>query len=438
MSDGAEGPSLLQESASLILDFVPVIGSGKSVLELISGRDVITGEEVNRWLAGGGIILGIIPFGKILSKGEKAAKMAKAVGSKIAYGGHGKQELIKKIEKIAPKGTKEVERSFVLQEIKATVRPDELKPKLGTHPNPLDFSADMSLVEQSPARLLYGGHAVQKHWISGGKKDLFEHLSQAEKKAFPSELKDADDVFAYLQKILTDPKTIKIRLPDGKRVGFANNQKKVLILHNSERAGTFYYERSPIKALRKLYKNHAERLLTSENIAKAAKRGEFSLYEAEQHAVEQLYAAVKNGTVEAYQHSSYWSRFTNFNGNRVFQRNDLIDPLRLSGKGETSLQLMRRGRAPIGPDGKPLELHHTVQMQKKAIAEVTQTFHTKYRKEIHINWPQKKYPSGIDRDMFDPWKEKYWKNRAKDFEMGHGTSLMPSPSLPQGPSPTLH
>ncbi len=435
MSDDAEGPSLLQESTSLILDFVPVIGSGKSVMELISGKDVITGQEVNRWLAGGGIILGIIPFGKILTKGAKAAKMAKAVGTKIAYGSHAKQALIKKMEKIVPTGAKEVERSFILQEIKATVRPDALKTKL---PNPLDLKSDLTLVQESPARLLFGGHAVQKHWISGGKKDLFEHLSQAEQKKLQSGLSEADDVFAYLQQILTDPKTIKIRLPDGKRVGFANNEKKVLVIHNSDRAGTFYYEPKPIQALKKLYENQAGRLLTSENIAKAAKRAENALYQAEQHAVEELSTAVQNGVAEAYKHSSFWTRRMHFNGNRVYQRNDWIDPLRLSDKGETSLQLMRKGRAPLGPDAKPIELHHVLQMGKEAIAEVTQAFHKKNSKIIHINQPANKFPSGIDRSTFDAWKKRYWMHRAKDFELGHGHGSMPPPSLHLEPPPTLH
>lgn len=65
------------EVASLALDVLPVVGSGKSFMELMSGKDPVTGEETSRISALGGIILGVIPGGKILLKGKKAAKIIK-------------------------------------------------------------------------------------------------------------------------------------------------------------------------------------------------------------------------------------------------------------------------------------------------------------------------------------------------------------------------
>lgn len=92
----------------------------------------------------------------------------------------------------------------------------------------------------------------------------------------------------------------------------------------------------------------------------------------------------------------------------------MIDLNRVDPKGRTSLELMQRGLAPVGPDGKPLNLHHTIQTQNGPLAEVTQTFHQQNTKVIHIN--QQSTPSGIQRtNVFDTWRSDYWKQRAKEF-----------------------
>lgn len=59
--------------ASLGLDLIPVVGSIKSAIELILGKDAVTGEEVSRW----GSLFGIIPYAKVLTKAKKASKVAK-------------------------------------------------------------------------------------------------------------------------------------------------------------------------------------------------------------------------------------------------------------------------------------------------------------------------------------------------------------------------
>ena len=116
--------------------------------------------------------------------------------------------------------------------------------------------------------------------------------------------------------------------------------------------------------------------------------------------------------------SSFWNRADThtFRGqtNKVYKRDDLIDLNRVDPKGRTSLELMQRGLAPVGPDGKPLNLHHTIQTQNGPLAEVTQTFHQQNTKVIHIN--QQSTPSGIQRtNVFDTWRSDYWKQRAKEF-----------------------
>ncbi|MDG3137309.1 HNH/ENDO VII family nuclease [Streptococcus suis] len=120
------------------------------------------------------------------------------------------------------------------------------------------------------------------------------------------------------------------------------------------------------------------------------------------------------------QNRKYWKNEVEFNGNKVYQRDDLIDPNLVSSwkeKGKTvtgtNTQRMASGRAPIGPDGKPINLHHVTQKQDGTIAEVTQSFHNQNYSTIHINTGQ--LPSGINRSDFDKWRSSYWKNRVTDF-----------------------
>ncbi|MBA2368776.1 MAG: pre-toxin TG domain-containing protein [Candidatus Protochlamydia sp.] len=83
--------STAAQVASLAADFTPFLGSGKSVYELFSGSDPITGEAVNRWMSAAGIILGIVPGGKALIKGKKATKLAKKALKKPATKGASKK-----------------------------------------------------------------------------------------------------------------------------------------------------------------------------------------------------------------------------------------------------------------------------------------------------------------------------------------------------------
>lgn len=116
------------------------------------------------------------------------------------------------------------------------------------------------------------------------------------------------------------------------------------------------------------------------------------------------------------QDRKFWSSDpVDFNGGSVYQRNDLIDPAKVDSKsGLSNLELMQMGRAPIGPDGKAINLHHLLQSNDGPIAEVTQTFHQSNSAVIHIN-SGSDIPSGINRAEFDKWRAGYWINRAKDF-----------------------
>jgi roadblock/LC7 domain-containing protein len=121
------------------------------------------------------------------------------------------------------------------------------------------------------------------------------------------------------------------------------------------------------------------------------------------------------------QERKYWSSDPiQFDGNKVYQRNDLFDPQQVSSwkvKGKTvtgtNIERMASGRAPIGTDGKSVNLHHMTQKQDGPIAEVTQSFHKENSAVIHIN--PKTIPSGINRAAFDKWKNQYWQQRAKNY-----------------------
>ncbi|MFC0540716.1 polymorphic toxin-type HINT domain-containing protein [Kutzneria chonburiensis] len=113
----------------------------------------------------------------------------------------------------------------------------------------------------------------------------------------------------------------------------------------------------------------------------------------------------------------FWS-LTDYNGQRVYQRDDLVNPSYVSPAdkyGRSNLKRMQQGLAPMGPDDKPLNLHHMLQTQDGPIAEVTNSMHFGNYNQLH--WKSgTKIPSGIDRDAFNTWKSQYWKDRAAGFK----------------------
>lgn len=131
-------------------------------------------------------------------------------------------------------------------------------------------------------------------------------------------------------------------------------------------------------------------------------------------------AAADAASVFSQQRAFWVEQPVQFNGNKVYARNDLFDPAHIStwqerGKTVTgsNLDRMASGRAPIGVDGKSVNLHHMTQSQDGPIAEMTQTFHQSNSSVIHIN--PNTIPSGIDRPTFNKWSSQYWKNRAENY-----------------------
>jgi hypothetical protein len=56
--------------------------------------------------------------------------------------------------------------------------------------------------------------------------------------------------------------------------------------------------------------------------------------------------------------------------------------------GLTNQQLIDKGRAPIGPDGKPVNIHHIGQTNNGSVLEISATEHQQNYKVLHSNTGQ--------------------------------------------------
>lgn len=81
------------------------------------------------------------------------------------------------------------------------------------------------------------------------------------------------------------------------------------------------------------------------------------------------------------------------------------------------------GKAPIGRDGEPVQLHHIGQDDRSAVVEITETLHQTESKTLHIysGLPSEKWPSDVipvDRAAFGTWRKSYWKTRGMEYLNG--------------------
>lgn len=97
---------------------------------------------------------------------------------------------------------------------------------------------------------------------------------------------------------------------------------------------------------------------------------------------------------------------------KVIKRAMTFEPDAVDAMGRTNRERMRAGLAPIGKDGKPVELHHLHQKDDGVIMELTHTEHRANSAELH----QYRTRSEIDRAEFNAWKQDYWKVRAQELD----------------------
>ncbi|MGM5629404.1 HNH/ENDO VII family nuclease [Apibacter raozihei] len=106
---------------------------------------------------------------------------------------------------------------------------------------------------------------------------------------------------------------------------------------------------------------------------------------------------------------------------KVYQQNidwDMVDPK----TGLTNLELATKGNAPIGVDGKPINLHHSKQQAHGPLFEISQTPHQTYGNTNALHpYRVTPNPDGTKYNPYDPVNRKnfgkdrkqYWKDRAK-------------------------
>ncbi|MFQ0993405.1 HNH/ENDO VII family nuclease [Gilliamella apicola] len=86
-------------------------------------------------------------------------------------------------------------------------------------------------------------------------------------------------------------------------------------------------------------------------------------------------------------------------------------------EGWTNLDLMKNGYAPIGPDGKQMNLHHILGKEPGPMVELVFSTHKQYHKQIHgliENGGSFRNTSALNR-QYNKFRKEYWKLRALDF-----------------------
>lgn len=101
---------------------------------------------------------------------------------------------------------------------------------------------------------------------------------------------------------------------------------------------------------------------------------------------------------------------------KVYQRD--IDWDMKDYRGRTNLERAKKGLAPRGPDGKPINLHHSKQNAKGPLFELTDSVHRKhgYSNALHPykRTKSRKHPfNPVVRNKFNRDRRAYWKERAR-------------------------
>jgi hypothetical protein len=102
---------------------------------------------------------------------------------------------------------------------------------------------------------------------------------------------------------------------------------------------------------------------------------------------------------------------------KVYQRNDIdfeyVDPV----SKKSNLQLMSKGRAPIGSDGYPVQLHHVLQKESGPMVEIRETTHEEYNRTLHgLGVAGASFRNDpVLSKQYANFRRQYWKWRAKRY-----------------------
>ncbi len=99
----------------------------------------------------------------------------------------------------------------------------------------------------------------------------------------------------------------------------------------------------------------------------------------------------------------------NFEGREILMQKGAFDP-----SLQSNIDLMAKGHAPIGVDGKPLELHHMLQKDDAPLILMTNENHRKYSALLH----EAGKASEIDRTAFNALKTNFYKKSVDLIQEG--------------------
>ena len=94
--------------------------------------------------------------------------------------------------------------------------------------------------------------------------------------------------------------------------------------------------------------------------------------------------------------------------------NSIFDPNFVDNLGRSNVQRMEQGLAPIGIDGKSVNIHHIDQTNNGTLMEILATEHQLNYSNLHTNVGQ--YPSQINRGEFNNWRRGYWNWRSNHLD----------------------
>ena len=97
----------------------------------------------------------------------------------------------------------------------------------------------------------------------------------------------------------------------------------------------------------------------------------------------------------------------------------MVDPQ----KGITNLERVQKGWAPLGKDGKPVNLHHLLQDEPGPMAEVLQSVHQRGQKPLHgLRGKGESFRNDpLLEKQYDTFRKDYWRWRADDYTGNGGT-----------------
>ena len=86
--------------------------------------------------------------------------------------------------------------------------------------------------------------------------------------------------------------------------------------------------------------------------------------------------------------------------------------------GWTNVDLMRQGYAPIGSDGKQMNLHHILGQESGPMVELTTTTHQNFSRQLHglIEDGRSFRNDPILNRQYNGFRREWWKTRAEDFQ----------------------